>query len=894
MSKKQPSADQIELLKKFNNTSAAFPSEKCLPQLFEEQCNLTPNSIAVRFYDKTLTYSELNKKANQLGHYLRKNGIGSDSMVGLCAERSFELVIGVLGILKAGAAYVPFDASYPSERIEYMLKDSKIKIVLVQDALATIFQNKELQILSLDKEWEKISKENLENPSHVNKPLNLAYVLFTSGSTGKPKGVGMIHRALMNLIHWQKTKTNLGVVAKTLQFAPISFDVSFQELFTTWTTGGTLVLIEDDFRLNAIKLLEFINTEKIERLFLPFIALQHLAEVADENKIFPNSLKDVITAGEQLQITKHIANFFTALPNCKLHNHYGPTESHVCTAYTLEGKPDKWIALPSIGTPISNTQIYLLDENFNPVKVGEEGELCIGGIALARGYINRDDLTAERFLENPFGEERIYKTGDLAKYLPDGNIEYLGRIDGQVKVRGYRIELGEIEIALGKNADVNQCVVIAREDEPGDKRLVAYIIPNEKNNFHQNELRKFLKDKLPDYMMPSAFVQMEVFPRTPSGKIDKRSLPKPELKRPELDSIFVEAQTDLEKTFAKIWSKFLRIDKVGINDNFFDLGGNSLMALQMIAKLKMENGIDLPVVKLYQHPTISTIVKMFSNDNKEQSFYEKAKQRIVATDSQINNKNKNVEDGIAIIGMAGRFPGAKNTDELWKNLIEGKETTKFFTKGELDAAIPPDVKNDSSYVPARGVIDDADKFDAAFFGVNPKLAELMDPQQRIFLEVAWESLENAGYSSENFKGMIGVFAGMGNNTYFMNNVISRKELIERVGSFSVMTANEKDYIATRISHEMNLTGPALSIHTACSTSLVAIAVAFENLINNKCDMAIAGGISITSPINSGHIYNEGGMFSSDGHTRTFDANATGTVFSDGCGIVVLKRYKDAV
>ncbi|HKR03180.1 MAG TPA: amino acid adenylation domain-containing protein, partial [Bacteroidia bacterium] len=752
MGKKQLTDEKSELLKKFNKTDADFPFEKCLPVLFEEQCRQTPVAIALKFYDKTLSYSELNSKANQLAHYLRKNGMGADNMVGLCAERSFELVIGVLGILKAGAAYVPFDASYPSERIEHMLHDSKIKIVLVQDALSGIFQNKGLQVVSLDREWEKISKENSENPSPINKPLNLAYVLFTSGSTGKPKGVGMIHRALMNLIHWQKTKTNLGVAAKTLQFAPISFDVSFQELFTTWTTGGTLVLIEDNFRLNAIKLLEFINKEKIERLFLPFIALQHLAEVADENKIFPNSLKDVITAGEQLQITKHIANFFTALPNCKLHNHYGPTESHVCTAYTLEGKPGTWSPLPPIGTPVSNTQIFLLTENFDPVKVGEEGELYIGGIALARGYINRDDLTAERFLENPFGEERIYKTGDLAKYLPDGNIEYLGRIDGQVKVRGYRIELGEIEIALGKNSSVTQCVVIAREDEPGDKRLVAYVIPNEKNNFHQNELRKFLKGKLPDYMMPSAFVQMEIFPRTPSGKIDKRSLPKPELKRPELDTIFVEPQTDLEKTFAKIWSKLLRIDKIGINDNFFDLGGNSLMALQMIAKLKTENGIDLPVVKLYQHPTISAIVKMSTQADKEQSFYEKAKKR-VATDSQIKNSIEKVEDGIAIIGMAGRFPGAKNTQELWKNLIEGKETTKFFSKEELDGAIPSDVKNDSSYVPARGVIDDADKFDAAFFGVNPKIAELMDPQQRIFLEVAWESLENAGYSSENFKGM---------------------------------------------------------------------------------------------------------------------------------------------
>ena len=447
---KNPAKEQLTLLSRFNKTDSDYPQEKCLPQLFEEQCLLSPHSIAVKFNNQSLTYSSLNKKSNQLAHYLRKKNIGADDIIGLCVERSLELVIGVLGILKSGAAYVPFDASYPEERIIHMLNDSKIKIVLSQDDLKNIFSNKVSEIISLDKEWNKIEKESSENPSHINKPENLAYVLFTSGSTGTPKGVGMVHRALMNLVHWQKTKTNLGVVAKTLQFAPISFDVSFQELFTTWTTGGTLVLIEDNFRLNAIKLLEFINKEKIERLYLPFIALQHLAEVADSTKIFPESLKDVITAGEQLQITKHVSNFFKALPNCKLHNHYGPTESHVVTSYIMEGTPEKWNSLPPIGKPISNTKIYLLDEKLNPVSIGEEGELYIGGIALARGYVNRDDLTAERFFKNPFDEGGIYKTGDLAKYLPDGNIEYLGRADGQVKVRGYRIELGEIEIALGK------------------------------------------------------------------------------------------------------------------------------------------------------------------------------------------------------------------------------------------------------------------------------------------------------------------------------------------------------------------------------------------------------------------------------------------------------------
>ncbi len=887
---------QKELLLKFNETEAAFPENSCLPELFEAQCRLTPENTAVIFGTQQLSYHELNEKSNRVANWLIANGAGPDQLVGICADRSIDLVAGILGIIKSGSAYVPLDASYPPERIEYMVRESGITTLLIQENFRNIFKIAPAKLISLDSEWKDFEMHSAENPATKLLPENLAYVLFTSGSTGMPKGVAMVHRALVNLITWQKNLTGLGTPSRTLQFAPISFDVSFQELFTTFTTGGTLVMITDEMRLNAIRLLEFINENTIERLFLPFIALQHLTEVADNSKIWPVSLRDVITAGEQLQITRHIASFFTNLPECKLHNHYGPTETHVITSYVMEGPASGWLPLPPIGKPISNTHIYLLDENMLPVPHGEQGEIYSGGTALARGYINRPELTAERFLNNPFSDKEndfIYKTGDIGRYLPDGNIEYLGRADNQVKVRGYRIELGEVEVALSKIPGIAHVAVMVREDEPGDKRLVAYLVAEKNSSVAVAGVRKHVAGVLPDYMMPSSFVFIGELPKTQSGKIDRKSLPEPGQSRPEMGVIYAAPKSKEENNISRLWSALLRIDKVGVNDNFFDLGGNSLLALQFIAKLRQEHAMDIPVVKLYQYPTISALLNSLITKTAVKSAYEIARKR-ANRNSNASSENKTVADGIAIIGMSGRFPGADSVEQMWQNLLEGKETTSFFNDNEIDPFIDASLRNDPGYVKARGVIADADKFDAQFFNINPKLAGMMDPQQRVFLEVCWEALENAGYTASGYEGLIGVYAGMGNNTYYQNNVVHHKDEIDKVGSFQVMVANEKDYIATRISHIMNLKGPGLSIHTACSTSLTAVAMGCQSLWNHQCDMVIAGGVAISSPVNSGHIYQEGGMFSSDGHTRSFDAGATGTVFSDGAATVILKRYRDAV
>jgi len=854
--------------------------ELSIQDMFDIQQIQTPDAIAVYFEGNELSYAELNRKANALA----ENMLSRDAhapIAGISTTRSIEMIVGVLAILKAGKAYLPLDPLYPADRLQQMITDSGIQLCLAAKSEFPIFQSLEtgVHLLPID---EKMAAHEKTNQL---KPGSGAYVLYTSGSTGIPKGVSMGQQALVNLLQWQKKNSMAGAGTKTLQFAPLSFDVSFQEIFATLTTGGTVMLVGDDLRLDPQRLLRFIEETSIQRIFLPFVALQFLTEAAVASQLYPASIREVITAGEQLKITPQVVRFFSALPNCTLYNQYGPTECHVVTALKLEGDASSWPALPSIGIPIDHTEILMLDEKGKLLEKGESGELCIGGKSLAEGYLNRPVLTAEKFItwHHPEkGDLRIYKTGDLARFLSDGNIELQGRRDEQVKIRGYRVEPGEIEVLLNQQSGIQQAVVIAREDSPGQKRLVAYLISSNGRKDTMS-IRQAIEKHLPDYMIPSAFVWMDELPKTSSGKVDKKLLPKPEIKRPELSVLYKAPGTKIEKVIADCWMALLQLDKVGLHDNFFELGGNSLLALKTVAALKLQHRYELPITKLYQHPTVSGISNFLEGENKT----------IISTGKKQHSKDGNGGD-IAVIAMAGRFPGTDTIDGLWDILKEGKETISFFSAAELDSQIGEDVKNNPDYVKARGIINGADAFDAAFFGINPRLAELMDPQQRIFMEIAWEALESGGYFPSKYKGSIGVFAGTGNNTYYLNNVQGNKEKIDRVGSFQVMTANEKDYIASRTAYELNLKGPAVSIHSACSTSLLAIAEATEAIRKGQCDIALAGGVAITVPIKSGHIYQEGAMYSRDGHCRTFDADAEGTVFSDGAGVVLLKRLEEAI
>jgi amino acid adenylation domain-containing protein len=472
----------------------------------------------------------------------------------------------------------------------------------------------------LDTDWKTIAKEPDENLEASSDSENLSYLIYTSGSTGKPKGVAMRQGALVNLLSWQLQNWSAKPDAKTLQFASLNFDVSFQEIFSTLASGGTLVLVSEELRRDSNRLIKFLDEQNVERLFLPFVALKHLAGAAEREQTFPSHLREVITAGEQLQITPAIKEFFTKLPGCVLHNQYGPSETHVVTAFKLDASPQSWSALPPIGKAIDNTEIYLLDDQLQPMPIGEPGELYVGGDCLARGYLNRPELTAEKFIQNPFApKSRLYRTGDLARYLPDGNIEFLGRIDHQVKIRGFRIELGEIETLLSLHPMVREAAVVAKEDSRGDKQLVAYIVARP-NRLETTELRKFLGEKLPSYAVPSHFVEISALPQTPNGKLDRRALPDPTQVETISTPLLSPPQTPLEMQLQLVFERFLNRRPIGIDASFFELGGDSLQALGLIVEIERFTGKKLPLEILFQAPTIEKLAKAIQNSSGDFQF----------------------------------------------------------------------------------------------------------------------------------------------------------------------------------------------------------------------------------------------------------------------------------
>ena len=587
-------AERHQMLVEWNDTQADYPRDSCVHQLFEAQAERTPDAVAVVLEDRQLTYRELNIRANQLAHYLQALGVEPEVLVGICVERSLEMVVGILGVLKAGGAYLPIDPSYPGERLAFMLEDAQVRALLTQERLIARFPLLETQIVCLDTGWNNIIRQREDIPSSGVTPENLAYVIYTSGSTGRPKGVMIEHQAICDRLHWAQTYLPLTTEGRLLQRASFCFDVSVREIFWPLMVGARLIMLPPDRHHDISYIVKLIAKFQITAIrFEP--SLLHL--FLDESGLDTcTCLKSVICSGEALSY--ELQDRFFARLDVPLHNIYGPTETTI-TATAWICKREGHHRIVAIGRPITNTQIYLLNRDLQPVPVGVPGELHIGGVGLARGYHNRPELTAEKFIPNPFSDEqgaRIYKTGDLARYLRDGNIEFLGRLDHQVKIRGFRIELGEIETVMEQHPAVREVVVLAREDEPGDKRLVAYVVPNEApsptvSELRPQELRHFLKQKLPDYMVPSIFVMLDTLPLTPNGKVDRRALPAPDRTRPDLEEAFVAPRTPMESLVAEVWQEALGVDQVGVYDNFFDLGGHSLLAMQVIAKLEKELGL---------------------------------------------------------------------------------------------------------------------------------------------------------------------------------------------------------------------------------------------------------------------------------------------------------------
>ncbi|HAF13803.1 MAG TPA: non-ribosomal peptide synthetase [Blastocatellia bacterium] len=596
----QPERKQV--LVDWNNTETDFAQAQCISQLFERQASLGPSAIAVTFQDQQLTYAELNARANQLARHLRSLGVGPETLVGICIERSLEMVIGLLGILKAGGAYVPLDPAFPNERLAFMMEDAGVSVLLTLAGLSKELPRHQAKIVALDADLAVISRESSENLAAGATSENLAYVIYTSGSTGRPKGTMNTHLGLCNRLLWMQGEYQLTGADRVLQKTPYSFDVSVWEFFWPLITGARLIVARPGGHQDASYLVDIIHEHQITTLH--FVPSMLQAFVEEKNVEQCQSVRQVISSGEAL--TFELQERFFARLKAKLHNLYGPTEASIdVTAWECQrGGGARTVP---IGRPIANTQIYVLDEGLKPVPIGVAGELHIGGTGVGRGYLNRPDLTAEKFVPDPFAEGlRLYKTGDLARYLPDGNIEYLGRVDHQVKIRGFRIELGEIEAVLREHSFVRDVAVVARQG-----KLVAYVVGSAEQLGDGaklwSELRGFIKAKLPEYMSPAIFVELDALPLTPSGKVDRRALPIPDESRPDLQQAYVGPRDRLEEQLVTLWTNVLQLKSIGVRDNFFELGGHSLLAARLFAQIENRFGKHLPLATLFQSPTIEQL-----------------------------------------------------------------------------------------------------------------------------------------------------------------------------------------------------------------------------------------------------------------------------------------------
>ena len=874
-------AERERITLEWNATAVARLAQDTVHGLFARERQ--PTAVAIAWDGGQLCYGELDARANRVAAGLQATGVTSGEVVALLLERSVDAIVALLGILKAGAAYLPLDPAHPPERLAFTINDAQAVLAIVSGAAPALpdISASVVQLPQLESVPPATSLPVLDGAA-------LAYVMYTSGSTGTPKGVAVTHRSIIRLVREVKY-VEFGAQPRVLHAAPLGFDASTFEIWGALLNGGTCV-IHDERIPSGRGLAATIERHGVR---IAWLTAALFNAIVDDDARHLRGLGQLLTGGEALSVA-HVCKAYAALPETIIINGYGPTE---CTTFAATWRIPRELdadtrSIP-IGRPIADTTLQVLNARGEAVPVGVIGELYIGGAGVARGYLGRPELTAERFVVDPDNAAcgRLYRTGDLVRWLPEGAIEFIGRADGQVKIRGYRIELGEIEAVLQRVAGVRACAVLAREDRPDQKRLVAYYV-SDGAALTAAHLREQLARQLPEFMLPVSYLPLDALPVTPNGKLDRRALPAPDRRRPELAAAYEPAVGAIERQLCDLFADLLGLDRVGRHDNFFDLGGNSLLAVRAVTRLRDGVGVGgagagadaVTITSFFGAPTSAALAAIIEG---------RATPTLPAGHPLDARRGTDAEP-IAIIAMAGRFPGAGDVEAFWRNLCDGQESITFFAADELDPSIPLEQRRDPSYVAARGIVDGVENFDAAFFGIPPREAELMDPQQRIFLELCWECLERGGHVPDAHDAPVGVFGGMYHATYFQRHLSMRPDLVDKLGAFQVMLANEKDFIATRVAHRLNLTGPAISMNTACSTSLVAICQAFDALRAGRCSMALAGGASITCPPRSGYLSQEGTMLSPDGHTRSFDADARGTVFSDGAAVVLLKRLSDAL
>jgi len=879
-----------QLLVTWNETARDYPHKKCLHQLVEEQTKRTPQQIALFYADQKITYKELNTKANQLAHHLIEQSIQSEAIIAISLERSIDSIIAMLAVLKAGYAYLFLDHSNPEERLIFMLQDSRASLLITKSVFKTKFMEYAGKILFLD---EQQAIFNTKNRANLNKPIrsdNLAYVIYTSGSTGTPKGVMIEHRGVVNCIYTIQTKVNVQPDNIFLAVTALSFDVAMLDYFLPLAIGAKTIIVEQAAIADPGSLLKLFDTYQ-PNIMQATPALWRMLQRAEWQA---NAGFKVLTAGEAL--SEELAASLLQ-QKCVIFNIYGPTEATIYTTLAEITSPN----LITIGKPLANIQTYILNNNQQPVPIGVWGELYIGGVGLARGYLNQPKLTEERFIANPFAtekNERLYRTGDLVRYLPDGNIQYLRRIDQQVKLRGYRIELGEIETSLAKIPNVLQTAVIlyAAEKLP-QKQLIAFLVMENAAQSINMNFEQELAKWLPHYMIPSHFILVEQLPISPNGKINKDKLQN--IARHKLaetrktgekssNNTLVEClYADIKKVIASILS--ININQIDAIHAFGDYGFDSLSFGEFSIKLSKKYSIEITPVIFYRYFNLKLLAEYLIKTHSAQ--IEKIYANAFSNENKSNAANlakitiDTKQNVIAVIGIAGKLPQSEGIQAFWQNLLDSRD---------LISTIPTDRWDWREYINYSGTkwggfINNVDQFDADFFNISPLEAKLMDPQQRILLESAWGTIEDAGYSAAALSGSnTGVFIGSTGSEY----ILMQQQAGLDLESHSI-SGSAQSIAANRISYFFNFKGPSAAIDTACSSSLVALHRAIVAMNAGECSMAIVSGVNLllTPEVYKG--LSKMNMLSENGRCKTFDESANGYVRAEGVITVLLKPLSQA-
>ncbi|URZ00311.1 non-ribosomal peptide synthetase [Clostridium felsineum] len=867
--------EKEKILNDFKGKEIKYPKHQSIYELFKEKVLEYPNNISLVFKNEKITYKQLDSRVSELAKIIINFKIGKGNIVGIIVDRSLEMVVSMLAVLKSGAAYLPIDPEYPLDRINYIIEDSKVSLILTKKKLDLNF-NFIGDIIYLDDK--KIYKLKKASSILERIPKDTAYIIYTSGSTGKPKGVVIRHKSIVNTLHWRKNYYKFNSSDVILQLPSFSFDSSVEDIFTPLISGASVVILTKDQRYNFSDIEKIIKDEKITHfLSVPSFYKTMLQEISD----CLVNMRTITIAGENFK-ENLVREHFEKLSNVELFNEYGPTENSVCsTVY----KFDKENIQLLIGNCIDNTKCYILDEDNNVMPIGVPGELCVSGPGLAYGYLGKENLTKEKFISNPINtEERMYKTGDLAKWESDGNIKFLGRIDHQIKIRGFRIELEEIENVILKSEDIDNVVVIQNDKSINKDTLCAFLVAS--NEISIDKIKENIANSLPNYMIPNYFIKLEQMPLTPNAKVDRSALLQILKDNINEQKLIEKPSNDVETNILNIWREVLQINDIDVNSNLFDVGGDSLKLMRIHFKIDKLYKEKISIAQMFSVPTIRAISnKILGIEESREKEESDIKEELIST-----------ENDIAIIGVSCEISKAKSAEEFWDLIANKTDCIK-----ELSKLRKKDCKNylraiskfkqyEKIKFPKAAFLDEIDKFDYEFFGLSPKEASLMDPYQRIFLESVYKAFEDAGYTNDELKGSrTGIYVGYSNsggNVYqdMISNICPEDIDLSVVGNIPMV-------IASRISYLLDLKGPALLIDTACSSSLVAVNYACQDIKNKKCNLAVVGGVRVSL---NPYIKKENiGIASTDGKTRAFDDSSDGTGGGEGVISIVLKPLSNA-